>query len=207
MSDGENSNGVRLVEVDDVIWETCHGAPSDGQVLRNSGHGLTCGWEPHDLIDGGVNGIEELHAQTESTTLVPACGFAVLIAGFVFKPNAGIHRFRNSASAPARTWSQGMPGDSPLRARRARSSISAAQAASTSAGLSWATSSRLAKSSAATPARSSTGRPSASRRSSCARDVMGPFYTPRWQPNIALGRLMPLSSCARTGAIDFVDRS
>ena len=115
MSDGENSNGVGRLEVHDVIRETYHGTSSDGQVLRNSGDRLARGRESHDLSDGGVNGIEELQAQAESTTFVPTCGFAVLIVGFVFKPNAGIHRLRNSVSARARTWSQGMPCDSPFR--------------------------------------------------------------------------------------------
>ena len=45
---------------------------------------------------------------------------------------------------------------------------------------------RLAMSSAATSARWSTGRPSASRSSSCARFVMGSFYTRALQPNNAL---------------------
>ena len=130
MSDGENSNGVGRLEVHDVIRETYHGTSSDGQVLRNSGDRLARGRESHDLSDGGVNGIEELQAQAESTTFVPTCGFAVLIVGFVFKPNAGIHRLRKSVSARARTWSQGMPCDSPFRTRRARSSIRATVKAS-----------------------------------------------------------------------------
>jgi len=67
MSDGENSNVARHVEVDHVIRETGHGAPSDGQVSRNSGHGLACGGESNDLMDGGVNGVEELEAKASST--------------------------------------------------------------------------------------------------------------------------------------------
>ena len=48
----------------------------------------------------------------------------------------------------------------------------------------------------ATSARSSIGKVNASRRSSCARDVMRRFYTPTEQPNIALEPSAPMKSRA-----------
>ena len=117
-----------------------------------------------------IHGIEELEAE------------AILSVRLVFKLNAGIHRVRSSASARRRTSSQGTPADSPAITRRARRSISAAHAASTSAGFSVSASSRLARSSAATSARSATGKAKASRRTSCAREFMKPFYTLARQP-------------------------
>jgi hypothetical protein len=96
--------------------------------------------------------------------------------------NVRIHRrLRSSASACCRASDQGMPADSPAITRRARRSISDAQAASTSAGLSVSVASRLANSSAATSARSAIGNVRASRRSSWAREVMRLFYIlERW---------------------------
>ncbi len=186
MCDGEDSNRADCLEVDDVIWEALHGAPSDRHVDRKPGDLCACGRETRKVANGGVDGVKELHAQPDSMTLVPAAGLAVLRVGLVLKPNAGIHRLSNSAWARARTSSQGIPRDSPAITRRARLSISAAQAASTSAGSSAETSSRLAKSSAATPARSSIGSSSASRISACARDVIERFYTRTPLPNMAL---------------------
>lgn len=138
----------------------------------------------HNSIDGCVNGIEELDAQALPALFVPSAGEPVLGVGFVLKTNARIHRRRNSDSARRRTSTQGIPAVSPAITRRARRSISAAHAASTSAGSSAAASSRLARSSAARSARSLTGRAIASRRSSCARGDMKPFYTSTRQPNI-----------------------
>ena len=129
-----------------------------------------------------IHGIEELEAEVLSAGFVPSTGEAILSVRLVFKLNAGIHRVRSSASARRRTSSQGTPADSPAITRRARRSISAAHAASTSAGFSVSASSRLARSSAATSARSATGKAKASRRTSCAREFMKPFYTLARQP-------------------------
>jgi hypothetical protein len=81
-----------------------------------------------------------------------------------------------------------VPAVWPARPRRARFSISAAQAASTPAGSSAPGSSTLAKSSAATSAGSSRGSVSASRKTSCAREVMGPFAAGTARPDLALER-------------------
>lgn len=175
----------RRFQVDDVIGKARHGSASNGKVGWQSTNPGTGARHRHDLVDGCVNGVEELDAQALSPSLVPSAGKAVFGVRLVVKANTRIHRWRSSASARRRTSSQATPTDSSARARRARRSISAAQAASTSAGRSAAASSRLANSSAATSARSSRGSARASRRTSCARDVIRPFYTDR-QPNMAL---------------------
>ncbi len=137
---------------------------------------------------GGVNGVEELQSEVLSAIFVPSTGQAIFGVRLVLKANVGIHRRRSSASARRRTSSQGTPMDSPAMTRRARRSISAAQAASTSAACSASASSRLARSSAATSARSSRGNARASRRSCCARDGVQPFYTGDRQLNTACSR-------------------
>ena len=182
---GEDSDMRRHFQVDDVIGKSRYGTASNGQINWQSADPGTGERHRYDLINCCVNGIEELDAQVISPSLVPTAGEAVFGVRLVVKADARIHRLRSSASARRRTSSQATPLDSSARARRARRSISAAQAASTSAGRSAAASSRLANSSAATSARSSRGSAKASRRTSCARDVMRPFYTDR-QPNTAL---------------------
>ena len=173
----------RHFQVDDVIGEARHGSAPNDQVSWQStdrGAGVR---HRHNLINGGVHGVEELDAQVLSPSLVPSASEAIFGVRLVVKANARIHPWRSSASARRRTSSQATPPDSSARARRALRSISTAQAASTSAGRSAAASSRLANSSAATSARSSRGSARASRRTSCARDVMRPFYTDRQRPN------------------------
>ena len=91
--------------------------------------------------------------------------------------NVRIHRrLCSTASALCRTSDQGIPADSPTATRRARRSISDAQAAATSAGLSVSVASRLANSPAAMSARSAIGNVSAWRRSFSDREVM-PYFT------------------------------
>jgi hypothetical protein len=185
---------ARWQEFGSAAWLRCtrrgtearHRTAPNGQVSRdawNQGAGLR---HLDDLINCGIDRIEELDAQVLPSLFIPPTSKAVLGVSFVLKTNERIHLRRSSASARRRTSSHGTPVVSPAITRRARRSISAAHAASTSAGSSVAASSRLARSWAATSARSSKGNASASRRSSCARGDMGPFYTREPQPNIAL---------------------
>jgi len=175
---GENAEARRRLEVDDVVGRTRHSAASNWQVRRHSRNQSSCARHRHDLIDGGVNGVEELQTEVRSPIFGPATCQTLFSVRLVLTANLRIHRRCSSASARRRTSSQGTPADCPDITRRAGRSISAAQAASTSAGCSASASSRLAKSSAATSARSSRGRASASRRSACARDGMR-LSTPR----------------------------
>ena len=172
---GQYSDAVVHFEIDDVVREASDRHGSHWQVGRHARHRGSGTRQVEDPIDGFIHSIEELEAEVLSPGFVPSTGKAVLDIRLVFKLNARIHRFRSSASARRRTSSHGTPADSPAITLRARLSISAAHAASTSAGFSVSASSRLARSSAATSARSATGNVRASRRSSCARDVTNPF--------------------------------
>jgi hypothetical protein len=62
VSDGQDSNVRCHFEIDNVIGKPCHGPASDNQVGRKSadpGAGMR---HRHDLIDGGIDSIEELDA-------------------------------------------------------------------------------------------------------------------------------------------------
>ena len=177
MGDGEDADVICSFEIDDVIGEPHHAHSSDLQVGGHTRHRRAGAREIKNLADGRIHGVEELEAEVYSTTFVPTTGGAILNVRFVFKANAWIHRFGSSASARRRTSSQGTPTDSPAITRRARRSISAAHAASTSARFSVSAASRLASNSAATSARSAIGNARASRRTACTREVMRPFYT------------------------------
>ena len=144
MSDGQNpERGCRL-KVDDVVWEARHGAPAHGQRNWDSRYQAPGAGHLHNLIDRGIDGIEELDAQVLPALLRPAAAKPVSGIRFVLEPNARIHPRRSSASARRRTSSHGTPAVSPAITRRARRSISSAQAASTSAQSAAAASSRLA---------------------------------------------------------------
>jgi membrane protease YdiL (CAAX protease family) len=74
--DGEDSNVRRHLHVDDVIRKARDGSASNHQVRWHSADPVTGVRHRHDLINGGVNGIEELDAQMLSPTFVPAAGEA-----------------------------------------------------------------------------------------------------------------------------------
>ena len=175
MRNGQYSDEVVHLEIHDAVRETSDRHSSHWQIGRHARDEESGTRQLEDSVDGFIHCIEELEAEMRSPPFVPSAGEAILNIRLVFKLNAGIHRFRSSASARRRTSSQGTLADSPAITLRARLSISAAQAASTSARFSASASSRLARSSAATSARSATGNARASRRSSCARDVMWPL--------------------------------
>ena len=110
------------------------------------GYPRACARQVDDLANGRIDGVEEFNSQAGSTAFIPTSGIAVLGVSLVLEANVECHRLRNSATARLRTSSHGMPSDSPAITRQARLSISAAQAASTSALFSAPASSRLAKS-------------------------------------------------------------
>ncbi len=173
---GEDADFRADLEIDHVIRKARHRTTANGQVGWHPGNAGPSARRLQDVIEGGVDGVEELDAEVLPAFLVVSTGEAVLGVRFVFKSNARVHRRRNSSSARRRTSCHDTPADSPASTRLALRSISAAHAASTSAGSSTAASSRLASNCAATSARSSTGRASASRRSSCARGDMSSVY-------------------------------
>ena len=135
MCDRENPDLRCGFERDYAVRKTRHRTPTNRQAERNSRNQAARPGHLHNLINRGVNGIEELDAQVLPTLFVRPAGEAILGVRFVLKPNARIHLRRSSASARRRTSSQGIPADSPVITRRARRSISSAQAAPPSPGL------------------------------------------------------------------------
>ena len=126
-------------------------------------------------IERDIDGFEEFGTEPGSLVVVPDGRCLKFSGGFRLDSEGAGHRSANRRATRARTSSHGSPADSPAITRLARRSISRAHAASIAAGSIVVGSSRLARSSAATSARSSVGKAKASRRSSCARDVMWPF--------------------------------
>ncbi len=172
MGDGENSQYGRGFQVAHAVREAFYREAAHRQLGWHPQHPLPDAREAQDLANRGIDCVEELQSKTGPPPFVPAASRTVLGIGLILEPNLQVHGLRSSASARRRTSSQGMPADSPDITRRARRSISAAHAASTSAMSSLPTSSKLASNSAATSARWSIGNDNASRRTSCARDVM-----------------------------------
>ena len=162
------------VDIDDMVREAHDRCAPHTQLGGHARHEHTCTWEANDMGQGGVHRVEELGAQSGSLVVVPAGGSAVFLFCLVFKPDGPGHRRRNSSSARRLTSSQGVPADWSARTRRARHSISAAQAVST-ACMALSDSTTLASNSVATSARSSAGSVRASRRSCCAREVIATF--------------------------------
>ena len=121
-------------------------------------------WEPSDPLESNGDAIEEPLPKAGPFLIFEGC-FLQLLIGLRLDNQGSRHYFARRPSIRCFTSSQGTPSDSPARTRRARRSISAAQAPSTSSSLSAGCSSRLASSSAATSARSVWG----SFRASCKR--------------------------------------
>ncbi len=168
----QNPNSTLPRQVHNVVGEALHRNFADGQFARQACDSATDLRPRRDLFQRGVNGLNELQAKSRALALVPKGGVFKFGGGFGFRAERTGHRSVNRWTTRARTSSHGSPTDSPFITRRARRSISCAHAASTSAAFSAGSSSRLASNSAATSARSLTGNVKASRRSSCARDVM-----------------------------------
>jgi hypothetical protein len=168
----KDPNRTGHFEVHDVVREPPHGRATDRQVVGHvwnwSSHMRPAGDERERVIDG----FQELAAEAEALLLVPCGRLLEFGGGFALGAERKDHLGVRRRAARSRTSSQGSPEDSPARARRARLSISFAQAACTVARSSVVESSRLASNSAATSARSSGGNVSASRSSACARSVM-----------------------------------
>jgi len=168
----ENSNRVWSLEIDDVVWETPHRRSTGRELLRNVWNGLPRSRPRRDESQRFINRLKKITTEVNSLFFVPVGCLIELNGGFGFDAEPKTHRCLRRRSTRSRTSSHGSPVDSPERTRRARLSISFAQAISTSARSSGGSSSRLASNSAATSARSSTGNVIASRNTACARSVM-----------------------------------
>jgi len=92
MSDGEDSYLVVDVNVHDMVWEARNRTSSHRQIRRHPWHERPGIGQHHDLVDGGVNGVEELDAQVLSMVLVPSTGDAIFRVGFFLETNVRFHR-------------------------------------------------------------------------------------------------------------------
>ena len=152
--EGQDMNDVGGFEIDHLVWKAFDRRSTHGKLRWNSWDGRSSFRETTDLVECGVYRGKKSTSETGPPFLVLVGGVIELLVGLVLCPKGPFHRFVRFASARRRTSSQGTPTDSPLRTLRARRSISAAHAASTSA-LSSGAASRLSRSSTATLARSS----------------------------------------------------
>jgi len=175
MGERENPDGVRHFQIRDAVRKPRDGHFASRYVSRHTGH-TWCGMRPAgNAIERGIDGFEEFGTEPGPLLFVPQGGLFEFSGSFGLVSEGTVHLSANRRATRARTSSHGSPADSPAITRLARRSISRAHAASIAAGSIVVGSSRLARSSAATSARSSVGKAKASRRSSCARDVMWPF--------------------------------
>ena len=175
MRESQDPDEAFPLQVCDVIWEAVHGHTSSRHVVWNACDSSANLWPLDNSFQCGIDSLNELQAKTRALAFVPKRGVFEFSGSFGFRLEGANHGSANRRMTRARTSSHGSPTDSPVITRRARRSISRAQAASTSAGFVAGASSRLASSSAATSALSSTGSVNASRRRSCAREVIWTF--------------------------------
>ena len=94
----------------DIVWHTWHDAANLGP--------------PRDLLKRGINSLNELDTEADSSTVVPNGGIFEFGRGFGFGSESPAHLSVNRWRTRARMSSQGSPADSPLITRRARRSIS-----------------------------------------------------------------------------------
>ena len=172
--DSQDANRTLRQEIHDAIGKPSDRNGANGEADGYTRYGRAGSRKANREIDRCVDGVEELGAEARPLLLVPTACAPILGVGLGLESDPGAHGRRRSASARRRTSSQGTPCDSPAKTRRARRSISSAQAASTAAG-SESGSSRLASNSAATSARSLGGQVKASRRSTCTLEVISPL--------------------------------
>ncbi len=147
-------NGVGGFEIDDMVREAFDRRSPRWQVRWDSWNRRSGSREALDLVECVIHRGEKPVSQVRPALFVPPGGVIELFGSFVLRPKRLLHRFVRFASVCRRTSSQEAPLDSPRRTLRARRSISAAHATSTSA-FSSGLPSRLSRSSAATLARSS----------------------------------------------------
>ncbi len=173
MRDCQHADDRWRFEIDDVVGKRFTGAR---RTCRSTGTRRTS--EPAlgqagNLLDRGIDRLEEVDAQAHTTLFVPTSGGAIF----------GSARPRSErASSPLAQFSLGPPSHVFLRdalglaaQHAARTSFDFGCPGRPDSSVATSSSSRLARSWAATSARSSTGSARASRRRSCVRCVMWAF--------------------------------
>ena len=130
---GQDSNDALPLEVDHVIGEAADWPASRRHIIRNIQDTVADRRPTSDPIKGSVDSLDELDSKPGALLLVPESSVFEFGRGFRFWPEPPIHQSASRRRTRARTSSHGSPADSPDITRRARLSISRAQAASTSA--------------------------------------------------------------------------
>jgi hypothetical protein len=92
VSDGENPNLAVGVKVHDMVREARHRTSTHWQIRWHPRHRRPGIGQHHDLVDDGVDGVEELDAQVLSMVLVPSTGGAIFGVRFLLEKNVRIHR-------------------------------------------------------------------------------------------------------------------
>jgi hypothetical protein len=91
VSNGENSDVTRRLDIDNVVRETRHGASSNRQIRGHAWHERARLGQEHDLVYGCVNGVEEFQSEVFTLRFVPPTGEAIFGVRFVLEPNAQVH--------------------------------------------------------------------------------------------------------------------
>jgi hypothetical protein len=88
MRDRKNADRRFRFEVDDPVREAFDGRMSDEQIGCESPHERSGVRQLDDLVDCGVDSVEELEAESHPPLLIPSSGGAVLSFGLVLESNA-----------------------------------------------------------------------------------------------------------------------
>ena len=111
VGDGQDPDLISRLKIDDVKREARHRTSSHRNICRDARHQRTSVRE-HDLIDRGVNGVEELDAEVLPMVLVPSTRETVFRVCFFFEPNV---RFTDDGVQPRRAVGRLPRGCRPIR--------------------------------------------------------------------------------------------
>ncbi len=173
MGDCEDPDGIREFKIHNVVGKPIDWDAADGEILWDIGNGCASLGPTGNVIERAIHGSQKRDAESVALALIPKASVFEFGGGLKLRAKREAHRCARRRATRWRTSAQGSPSEFPASTRRARVSISRAHAAWALAASAGAASSRLTSSSAITSARSSCGKVSASRRTCCARVVMG----------------------------------
>jgi hypothetical protein len=148
--------------IDNMVGKLIYRRTADTEVVRHSRYGGSGLGEESNLVESHIDSGNKLISKPRTLFLVPLIGLSELGESLSFCTE-GLAHLSEGETTCARASAHSIPLDSPTRKRRARRSISTAQAASMSPASSSA-GSRLSRSSAARSALSGSGSSKASRK-------------------------------------------
>jgi len=101
VGDGQDPDLISRLKIDDVKREARHRTSSHRNICRDARHQRTSVREQHDLIDRGVNGVEELDflLRTERAAS-PTTEFSLGALSDVFPEDAGRFASHDAARSP-----------------------------------------------------------------------------------------------------------